>query len=173
MMPGEVMPPLRAMIDTNIFDALACDPDTFAAVIGLQKRGAIQLLITHLQEDQLAKAPPFIRKTVKALNPNTVGTDGAVWDVSKWDKAKRADKLTERRLTRVQGKKRPTLEHWSDSLISVTAMRGADVLVTNDKDAGKAAKRIAKRDGLKLQVWAYADLVGLIMKLQAMGSSAS
>jgi hypothetical protein len=51
------MPLLRVVIDTDIFDALACDPDTFAAVIGLQKRGAIQLLIIHLQESQIAKAP--------------------------------------------------------------------------------------------------------------------
>ena len=72
-MLGEAMPPLRVMIDTNIFDALACNPDTFAAVIGLQRRGAIQLFI---QEDQLAKAPPFIRKAVKALSPTTIRTDG-------------------------------------------------------------------------------------------------
>jgi hypothetical protein len=158
------------MIDTNIFDAFACDPDTFAAVIGLQKRGAIQLLSTHLQEDQLAKAPPFIRKTVKALSPATISTDGAVWDVSRWDKAKWADKRTERRLPRVQGDKRPTVAHWSDTLISVTAMREADVFVTNDKVAKKAAKRIVKADGLKLQVWGYADLVGHIETQQALGS---
>ena len=104
-MLGEAMPPLRVMIDTNIFDALACDPDTFAAVIGLQRRGAIQLFITHLQEDQLAKAPPFIRKAVKALSPTTIRTDGAVWDLYRWDKAKWADDLTKGRLTRVQGSK--------------------------------------------------------------------
>ena len=99
------MPLLRVVIDTDIFDALACDPDTFAAVIGLQKRGAIQLLITHLQESQIAKAPPFIRKTVKALNPDIVGTHGAMWDVSRGDKVKHADKLAERKSTRIQGKK--------------------------------------------------------------------
>jgi hypothetical protein len=176
-LPTGVLSPLpldlreRAMIDTNIFDSLACDPDTFAAVIGLQKRGAIQLLITHLQERQIAKAAPFIRKTVKAFNPDIVGTDGALWDVSRWDKAKHGDKLTERKSTRVQGETRRTLEHWSNSLISVTAMRGADVFVTNDKHARKAAKRIAKRNGLKLQVWAYAELVSHIVKLQAAGFS--
>jgi hypothetical protein len=165
------MPLLRVVIDTDIFDALACDPDTFAAVIGLQKRGAIQLLITHLQESQIAKAPPFIRKTVKALNPDIVGTHGAMWDVSRGDKVKHADKLAERKSTRIQGKKRSSLEHWSESLISVTAMRGADVFVTNHKDAGKTAKRIAKRNGLKLQVWAYAELVGHIVRLHAAGTS--
>ena len=163
------MPPLRVMIDTNIFDALACDPDTFATVMGLQKRGSIQLLITHLQEDQLAKAPPFIRKTVKALNPTTIGTDGAVWDLSRMDKAKWADSLTKERLTRVQRDKQRTSEHWSGTLISVRAMRSADVLVTNDKVAKRAAKRIVKADGLKLQVWGYADLVGHIETLQARG----
>ena len=104
-MLGEAMPPLRVMIDTNIFDALACNPDTFAAVIELQRRGAIQLFITHLQEDQLAKAPPFIRKAVKALSPTTIRTDGAVWDLYRWDKANWADDLTKGRLTRVQGSK--------------------------------------------------------------------
>jgi len=45
----------------------------------------MQLLITHLQGDQLSKAPPHIRKTAKSLDLTIINTDGVVWDVSKWD----------------------------------------------------------------------------------------
>jgi hypothetical protein len=51
------MPPLRAMIDTNIVHALSTDPDTLAMVIKLLASGTVLLLITHLQGDQLSVAP--------------------------------------------------------------------------------------------------------------------
>jgi hypothetical protein len=76
------MPPLRAMIDTNIVHALSADPDTLAMVTKLQANGTLQLQITHLQGDQLSKAPPHIRKTAKTLDLTTINTDGLVWDVS-------------------------------------------------------------------------------------------
>jgi hypothetical protein len=46
---------LRVMIDTNIVHALSGDPDTLLMVTKLQASGMVQLLITHLQADQLSK----------------------------------------------------------------------------------------------------------------------
>jgi len=87
------MPPLRVMIDTNIVHALSSNPDTLLMVTKLQASGMVQLLITHLQADQLSKAPPHIRKTAKTLDLMIINTDGWVWDVSKWDQSDWADEM--------------------------------------------------------------------------------
>jgi hypothetical protein len=159
--------PLRAMIDTNIVHALSADPDTVAMVTKLLANGMLQLLITHLQGDQLSKAPPQIRKTARTLDLTMINTDGIVWDVSKWDRSDWADEETKKRLSRVQGMKKRSAKQWADTLISVTAAGGADVYVTNDKQARNAAKRIVVEDGLNLRVWNYAEFVGHIETLYA------
>src|SRR5215475_1853505 len=161
------MPLLRAMIDTNIVHALSSDPDTLGMVTKLRANGSVQLLITHLQGDQLSKAPPHVRKTAKTLDLTVINTDGWVWDVSKWDRSDWADEATEKRLARVQGMKKRTFKQWADTLISVTAAGGADAYVTNDKQARNAAKRIVVEDGLKLRVWSYGDFVGHVETLYA------
>jgi hypothetical protein len=155
------------MIDTNIVHALSADPDTLTMVNKLLASGTVQLLITHLQGDQLSKAPPHIRKTARALDLTIINTDGIVWDVSKWDQSNWADERTKKRLSRVQGMKKRSSRQWVDTLISVTAAGGADVYVTNDKQARNAAKRIVVEDGLDLRVWNYADFVGHVETLYA------
>jgi hypothetical protein len=159
------MSAFRVMIDTNVVDALSSDPDTLSMVKRLQASGAIQLLITHLQEDELAKAPPRVFETAKTLDLIMVQAGGLVWDVSKWDRSDWPDATSEQQLGRVQGDKGKG--HWADTLMSVTALGAADVFVTNDKDARNAARRIVAKDVLKLQVWDYADFVGHVETLYA------
>jgi rRNA-processing protein FCF1 len=161
------MPPLRAMIDTNIVHALSADPDTLAMLTKLLVSGTVQLLITHLQGDQLSKAPPHIRKTARTLDLTIINTDGVVWDVSKLDRSDWADETTKKRMSRVQGMKKRSSKQWVDTLISVTATGGADVYVTNDKQVRNAVKRIVLEDGLNLRVWNYAEFVGHIETLYA------
>jgi hypothetical protein len=161
------MPPLRAMIDTNIVHALSADPDTLAMLTKLLASGAVQLLITHLQGDQLLKAPPHIRKTARTLDLTIINTDGVVWDVSEWDRSNWADEMTNKRMSRVHGIKKRSSKQWTDTLISVTAAGGADVYVTNDKQARNAAKRMVVEGGLNLRVWNYAEFVGHVETLYA------
>ena len=161
------MPPLRAMIDTNIVHALSADPDTLAMLTKVLVSGTVQLLITHLQGDQLSKAPPHIRKTARTLDLTIINTDGVVWDVSKLDRSDWADETTKKRMSRVQGMKKRSSKQWVDTLISVTATGGADVYVTNDKQVRNAVKRIVLEDGLNLRVWNYAEFVGHIETLYA------
>jgi hypothetical protein len=161
------MAPLRAMIDTNIVHALSADPDTLAMVTALVAKGALELLVTHLQADQLSKAPSHIRKTARILDLTMINTDGVVWDVSKWDRSDWADETTKKRLSRVQGMKKRSSRQWADTLISVTAAGDADVYVTNDKQARNAAKRIVMEEGLDLRVWNYAEFVGHVETLYA------
>ena len=155
------------MIDTNIVHALSVDPDSSAMLTKLLASETVQLLITHLQGDQLSKAPPHIRNTARTLGLTIINTDGAVWDVSKWDRSDWADETTKKRMSRVQGTKKRSSKQWADTLISVTAAGGADVYVTNDKQARNAAKRIVMEDDLKLRVWNYAEFVGHIETLYA------
>jgi len=155
------------MIDTNIVHALSADPDTLAMLTKLLVSGTVQLLITHLQGDQLSKAPPHIRKTARTLDLTIINTDGVVWDVSKWDRSDWADETTKKRMSRVQGMKKRSSKQWVDTLISVTATGGADVYVTNDKQVRNAVKRIMVEDGLNLRVWNYAEFVGHIETLYA------
>ena len=159
------MSALRVMIDTNVVDALSSDPDTLSMVKRLQASGAIQLLITHLQEDELAKAPPRVCETAMTLDLIMLHTSGLVWDLSKWGRSDWPDATTKQQLGRVQGDKGKG--HWADTLMSVTAIGAADVFVTKDKDAGNAARRIVAEDVLKLLVWDYADFVGHVETLYA------
>jgi len=155
------------MIDTNIVHALSADPDTLAMLTKVLVSGTVQLLITHLQGDQLSKAPPHIRKTARTLDLTIINTDGVVWDVSKLDRSDWADETTKKRMSRVQGMKKRSSKQWVDTLISVTATGGADVYVTNDKQVRNAVKRIVLEDGLNLRVWNYAEFVGHIETLYA------
>jgi len=91
-----------------------------AMVTKLQADGAIQLVITHLQEEQLAKAPTHIRKTVKELGPTLLNTSGLVWDVSRCDLGEWPDHMTEQQLARLQGGKskgKQAPKHWADTPI--------------------------------------------------------
>jgi hypothetical protein len=39
----------------------------------------LQILITHLQAEQLLRGPPHLLETLKTLNPFVAYTSGAVW----------------------------------------------------------------------------------------------
>ena len=162
------MAPLRIMLDNNVFDKLANDPDTLTMVIELQAGGMIKLAITHAIEEQLTQAPLHVRKAAETLNITAISTSGAVWGLSKWDQADWADEATEKRLNRVQGNKskgKQVARHWADTLMSVTATNKADVFVSEDKTGRNAVKRIMAQDDLKLQVWCYEEFRLHIVRL--------
>jgi hypothetical protein len=148
--------PIRVLIDRNIVDALFNDPDAAVLAIRLQGSAAIRLLITHLQEDQLAKAPHHIRKTVKLLNPATAGPSSAIWRAATGDQ-----------LNRAQGGRQSSLRHWADTLIALTAVSRVDVFVTNDLDLRNAAQQEVEKGRLKLQVWNYEEFVTQMKRFDA------
>jgi predicted nucleic acid-binding protein len=154
------------MIDSNIVDALFHDPDTVAIVTRLQRGGTIRLLITHLQEDQLARAPHHIRKTLKLLNTATAVTSGAIWNES-GEQSSNPDTATEE--SSVGGNQR-SFKHWADTMIALTAKCRVDVFVTNDRDLRSAAKQEVGKGRLKLQIWNFEEFVRQIEILDTLRS---
>ena len=124
------------MIDSNIVDALFHDPDTMAIVTRLQRGAAIRLLITHLQEDQLARAPHHIRKILKLLNPATAVTSRGVWDTATDEQLK-------------QGGNQSSSRHWAATLIALTAVSRVDVFVTSDPDLVNRVKLEVEKGRLR------------------------
>ena len=161
------MSPLRVMIDSNIVDALFHDPDTVTIVTRLQRGAAIRLLITHLQEDQLARAPHHIRKTLKLLNPATAVTSGAIWNVP-GEQSSNPDTATEE--SSVEGGNQRSFKHWADTMIALTTKCRVDVFVTNDRDLRSAAKQEVGKGRLKLQVWNFEEFVRQIEILDTLRS---
>jgi hypothetical protein len=131
----------------------------------LQASGAIELLVTHIQADELAKAAFHVCETAKTLDLIMLHASGLAWDLSNGGRSDWPDATTEQRLGRAQGDKGKGL--WADTLMSVAAMGAADVFATNDKDARNAARRIVAEDVLKLLIWDYADFVGHVETLYA------
>ena len=145
------------MIDSNIVDALFHDPITATIVTRLQRGAAIRLLITHLQEDQLARAPHHIRKTLKLLNPATAVMSGVVRDAA-----------TDKQLK--QGGNQSSFRHWADTLIAVTAVSRVDVFVTIDPDLMNRVKLEVEKGRLKLKVWNYQEFLRQVKMLDALRS---
>jgi hypothetical protein len=153
---GAPVSPLRVMIDSNIVGALFNDPDTVVIVTRLQRSGAIRLLITHHQGDQLARASHHIRRTLQLLNPAIAVTTGAIWNV--WgDHSSYSDMATEERS--VDGGNERSFKHWAKFMIALSAVSRVDVFVTNDRNLRNAAKQEVEKGRLKLQVWNYEEFL--------------
>ncbi|UUY02178.1 hypothetical protein LRS13_15825 [Svornostia abyssi] len=118
------------MIDTMVFDAVADDPETRAAITAATRDGRIKLFTTQIQEDQLAAVPdPARRKRLRALPREVlppVAPDGSAL---------------------VDAVHAGQNKHMADALIAGTALARCDVLVTED------ARLTARAGGLGLEVW--------------------
>jgi hypothetical protein len=155
---GAPVSPLRVMIDSNIIGALFSDPDTVAIVTRLQRSGAIRLLITHHQGDQLARASHHIRRTLQLLNPAIAFTTRAIWNV--WRPVSDYHSLypdTAKEERSVESGNERSFKHWAKFMIALTAVSRVDVFVTNDRDLRNAAKQEVEKGRLKLQVWNYEE----------------
>jgi predicted nucleic acid-binding protein len=120
---------LVAMVDTNVFDAVADDEALRAVVLQAIAQKRLRLVTTPVQEEQLAAVPdPRRRKALRRLPREVVpapprpGDDyAAVWAGQP--------------------------KHVADAVIADTARARCDVLVTEDK---RLAQRAAERG---LAVW--------------------
>jgi hypothetical protein len=86
--------PRRLFLDTNAVDALASDERLRGQLDCAARAGVVEVLITHLQIDEILEMPgtkvdaqAALLQTLAELDAARVPTAGAVWDRSRWEEA--------------------------------------------------------------------------------------
>jgi hypothetical protein len=114
-----VQPPQKPfVIDTMIFDKIADDPGAAALVRRLVRHRAIELLVTHIQTDQIQAIPDQGRRKhlLNRVPFRMVPTHGAIYGVSKYGMATYAAGAIERDVDEITRR-----NDVQDALIRVTA----------------------------------------------------
>jgi hypothetical protein len=128
---------VRLMFDTTGYNALTVNPETFERLRALVERGAIAVLKTHVQEDELRNTESEAKRAALLAVYHALGTEvptsGGVWDVSRWDQFKSDDGTGDVKLGDVMTS---TGNHTEDALTAATAAAEVDILVTNDRRLG-------------------------------------
>ena len=136
------------MLDTMIFDRIVATWGLTRRIRGLVEVGALTILTTHIQEDELAEIPSWWKRARIARIPRVrVPTSEFVWDVSRWDEARIG---TGEPLEQIRGTKR----HTKEGLIGATALVESAVLVTEER----RLKRRASDTGVT--VWDFTQFRG-------------
>ena len=135
------------MLDTNVIDALMADLDLVSLLRDAVAEGKVELLITHVQIDEVLNMGPSKRakrealiQMLAALPAKRVPTYGFVLDLSRWDSAMFASEAHAATLLDLTG---GNTRHNEDALIVLTAAWFyADVVSENVKDVPKMAARV-------------------------------
>jgi hypothetical protein len=125
------------MLDTTEFNAVAKGYVPISAFAGRR------LFATHVQLDELDKTPcerlrAELRASFEEVAAESLPTESAVFDVSKWDKAKWPDnnsvfdKMLASLETREKTNEKRHQNRLSDLLIAETAIRNDLILVSGD-----------------------------------------
>jgi hypothetical protein len=118
-----------------IYDQLTYDDESRKLLLQRCKEGFVEILVTHIQFDQLRAIPDAAKRdallAVAMTIPSTkVSTDGAVWDMSKWGEAKWGPGTGDVLIGDIT---RGNPRHNADGLLVATASAEADVFVTEEK----------------------------------------
>lgn len=153
---------MKMMFDTTGYNALAVNPEAFERLRALVEIGAIDVLKTHIQEDELRNTESEAKRTDLLAVYHALGTEvptsGGIWDVSRWDKFKWGDGEGDVKLPDVTSENR---NHLEDALIAATAAAEADVLVTDDR---RLTNRIGAT-GSRVEVWGFERLATYLRSL--------
>ena len=121
------------MFDTNAFDKFVAVRDAYETLLALLLEGKIELLVTHIQRDEIAAIENTTKKAqLLALldRARMIPTRGAVWGVSRWGQSRFGSDDDHKVIEHIRG------DRWdrdtNDALIAVTAARDSDVFVTDD-----------------------------------------
>jgi len=134
------------MIDTMVFDALHDDPDGREAVLDAIRADELELLTTHVQEDQVAAIrDPVRRKALQTLPRTVVPSPVVVEGVTRTGRARVSPNNAYARMRDVR--------HFQDSLIADATATRADLLVTDDRRLAREAHDLGN------DVWSSAELV--------------
>lgn len=149
------MPKLtRVMLDSNVHDLIVANPATRDAINRRINDGRLRLIATHVQRDELSRAPADRRDALLCVYGQaiSVNTKGAIWDVSNWDEANYG---TDDENASIDAMMSGNPKHAEDALIASTASGEADALVTNET---RLASKI-QRAGFSVKVWSWNEFV--------------
>lgn len=138
---------LKLMMDTNVVDELMAAPALLSQLRQAVDAGAVQLLITHIQIDEVLNMGPSKRAKREALiqllavlPARRVRTYGVVVDLSRFDNAILASDGHAATLLELTG---GNTRHNEDALIVLTAAWFfADVVSENVRDVPKMAAHV-------------------------------
>jgi hypothetical protein len=153
---------MKAMLDSMIFDCLIADEAAAMLVRQAVTSGHLQILITHIQEDQHAAIPDAeklakLAEARRELNVEVIATHGAVYGVSRYGRARYTDEGD--RLGQVLNQVQVgNTKHAPDALIAATAAGDVDVLVTEDGLLRRRMQRVCP----EIPVWRFQDLINYL-----------
>ncbi len=149
---------MRLMLDTMIYDKVVDTPGMLELLQRLVDEGEVEILATHIQEDELAKIPDERKRAeVSKIPRQEVPTSGAVWNTSKWDRATWGDGSESGvSIDEIRSEKRG---HTHDALIATSASANVDALVTNDK---RLKNRLNDSDA-RCEVWNFKRFRSFVM----------
>ncbi len=163
---------IRFMLDTNVVDALLGSAALTGGLCDAVAAGEIELMVTHLQVDEIGETPNSRSERRDALRDALVRipveymiTYGCVIGRSRVGQSAIVDGAGEALLERLRDTKS---KHSEDALITSTAHRHGATLVTNDKGAlsrarseGIAAITVAELEGIVNRFSAQRSKTGL------------
>jgi len=148
------------MLDSNVYDKIIEQIGMTEVLAALHHSGQIEIIITHIQEDELSRIPNTNkRELVMKVPGNRVTTEGAIWNVSRFGEATFGAGGGDIKIEDIQ-KGNPN--HSEDALIANTAAARADILVTDEKTL---PKRI-RTTGSKIKVWDFSEFQEYINKIK-------
>lgn len=144
----------RITFDSHIVDAIGATPGLLSAIQRAYRAGALELVTTHIQSDELAEiTDPDKRARLlaiyNALPTSWVPTDGFVLGYSRLDMARLGG--GEWTGVSIDDLDSPHRKHRRDALIGTTAAGEADVLVTNDR---RLARRM-RGASAPCEIWGF------------------
>lgn len=116
------------VLDSNVYDVIVASATDLAAVRSVCLGGQVELLLTHIQYDELAAIKDTAKRVASFSIPFVIETTaGIVLDVSKAGLARFGGEST------VDAIRSPTGGHARDALIASTAKEAGATLVMGDE----------------------------------------
>ena len=140
------------MFDTTGYNALTVNPEVFERLRALAEKGAIAVLRTHVQEDELRNTKSEAKRAdlldVYHALGSEVPTSGGIWNVSRWNRSRWGNGAGDVKLADVVSENR---RHLEDALTAATAAAEVDVLVTDDRRLTNRIRATTSR----VEVWRF------------------
>jgi len=160
----------KIMFDTNIFD-LILENNLTEKVIQFLRKEKMQLLITHVQLDEVSAIPDNKRekreklsKIIKKLNPRLIATTGVIVGESRVGRSSFGPKELIEKIRKYKKESNPS----RDSLIYTTAFLKSNIFVSNDKVRNKILQKIVKENDIKICILNFEGFKNWLCKRRAL-----